>query len=222
MTTNTTASFTLDTLTVKGQTFPAQYSITPSGTVYAFVTIAEDGQPVNLRVKIEPTDPAYTAALAAARRETDQPQPAPVQDATKAKTGPAKKAPRPAQAKKACKKKTAPVAQAAPIAAAQALDTPAPVAQPAPVAPVQPAAPAPDKSFIGTTIQGPGWRIVFDGDAARTRVILQDGAPDAMREAVQAAGFYWSSVQESYNKKLTFKAYRAAQALAQQLHAIPA
>lgn len=177
--TNTAASFTLDSLSINGKTFPAQYSISPTGTVYAFVTIQEGGKPVNLRVKIDPSEAAYGAALAAAQQEKQ--------------------------------------AHAAPVAQAEPAQKPEPV-QDAPSAPAS----VPEKAFIGQTIQGTGWRIVFDGAASRTRVILQDDAPEAMREAVQAAGFYWSKPLASFNKKLTFKAYRAAQALAQQLHAIHA
>ena len=177
--TNTAASFTLDTLSINGKSFPASYSVTPSGTVYAFVTILEDGKPVNLRVKIEPSEAAYGAALAAARKESTEAQPA------------------------------------------QEPSTPAAV-QAAPVQEASAPASVPEKSFVGQTIQGTGWKIVFDGDASRTRVIVQDDAPEAIRAAVQAAGFFWSKPLASFNKKLTFKAYRAAQALALQLHTIQA
>ena len=36
-------------------------------------------------------------------------------------------------------------------------------------------------------------------------------------KAVENAGFYYSSKMNSWNKKLTFKAYRAAQELAKEL-----
>ena len=271
--TNTAASFTLDTLSINGKSFPASYSVTPSGTVYAFVTILEDGKPVNLRVKIEPSEAAYGAALAAARKESTEAQPAqepstpaavqaaPVQEAS-APAQPSKaKAPRKPKAERVQWAARGPLpmneatraalaAQAEPVPAAQAeedntLETvPAnePAQEPAQAAPVQepstpaavvqaaaapaqePSAPGsvPEKSFVGQTIQGTGWRIVFDGAASRTRVIVQDDAPEAIRAAVQAAGFFWSKPLASFNKKLTFKAYRAAQALALQLHTIQA
>ena len=41
-------------------------------------------------------------------------------------------------------------------------------------------------------------------------------------EAVKAAGFYWSPSMKSWNKGLTFRAYRAAQALHAELHALTA
>ena len=71
----------------------------------------------------------------------------------------------------------------------------------------------PEKTFIGQTIQGNGWKIYFDGETARTRVIFEETPTAAARAAIENAGFYYSSVMNSWNKKLTFKAYRAAQAL---------
>ncbi len=222
--TNTAASFTLDTLSINGQTFPAQYSVTPTGTVYAFVTVQEDGQPVNLRVKIEPSEAAYAAALAAAQQRTQgvrQPEPAP---AAKPKAQRKPKAPKAA---------TVPASEPAPVAQAEPTQDPAPAAaepaaeaQPATVqaAPAaQPAPAAPDKPFAGTQLTGTGWRILFDQEHNRTRVILDQGtAPAAAREAVEQAGCYWSAVLGSWNKKLTHKAHRAAQALALQLQALSA
>lgn len=232
--TNTAASFTLDTLSINGKSFPASYSVTPSGTVYAFVTILEDGKPVNLRVKIEPSEAAYGAALAAARKESTEAQPAqepstpaavqaaPVQEAS-APAQPSKaKAPR--KAKAATIPANEPAQEPAQAAPVQEPSTPAAVVQAAAAPAQEPSTPAnvPEKAFIGQTIQGTGWKIVFDGDASRTRVIVQDDAPEAIRAAVQAAGFFWSKPLASFNKKLTFKAYRAAQALALQLHTIQA
>ena len=226
--TNTAASFTLDTLSINGQTFPAQYSVTPAGTVYAFVTVQEDGQPVNLRVKIEPSEAAYAAALAAAQQRTQgvrQPEPAP---AAKPKAQRKPKAP-----KAATVPASEPAQEPAPVAQAEPTQDPAPAAaepaaeaQPATVqaaTAAQPAPAAPDKPFAGTQLTGTGWRILFDQEHNRTRVILDQGtAPAAAREAVEQAGFYWSAVLGSWNKKLTHKAHRAAQALALQLQALSA
>ena len=226
--TNTAASFTLDTLSINGQTFPAQYSVTPTGTVYAFVTVEENGQPVNLRVKIEPSEAAYAAALAAAQQRTQgvrQPEPAP---AAKPKAQRKPKAP-----KAATVPASEPAQEPAPVAQAEPTQDPAPAAaepaaeaQPATVqaaTAAQPAPAAPDKPFAGTQLTGTGWRILFDQEHNRTRVILDQGtAPAAAREAVEQAGFYWSAVLGSWNKKLTHKAHRAAQALALQLQALSA
>ena len=77
--------------------------------------------------------------------------------------------------------------------------------------------PVPEKTFIGETIQGNGWKIFFDGEASRTRVIFEGMPTEAARAAIENAGFYYSSIMNSWNKKLTFKAYRAAKVLSDQL-----
>ena len=68
----------------------------------------------------------------------------------------------------------------------------------------------PEKHFIGTEIDGPEWKIVFSSDYDRTRVIFKSYPCKAYREAVKAAGFFWSPSMKSWNKGLNFKAYRAA------------
>ena len=73
---------------------------------------------------------------------------------------------------------------------------------------------------IGTTITGKGWNIAFDQQAGRTRVLFQAQPTDAQKAAIENAGFYWSAQLNSWNKKLTCKAYRAAQALAVALNAL--
>ncbi len=75
----------------------------------------------------------------------------------------------------------------------------------------------PEKTFIGETIQGAGWRIYFDGSENRTRVIFDKIPPVRVREIVKEAGFYYSPKMKSWNKKLTFKAYRAAKTLSDRL-----
>ncbi|MEG1516588.1 MAG: hypothetical protein RSD95_17000, partial [Clostridia bacterium] len=86
--------------------------------------------------------------------------------------------------------------------------------------PKQARGPIPEKSFIGLEIKGNGWKILFDGSHERTRVIFGDKPSAAAKATVEKAGFYWSPVLQSWNKKLTFKAYRAAQALALDLRAV--
>ena len=209
-------TFAPDAVTVNGRTFPASYSLARSGDVYVFAAVkaAADAADVPVRLHISATMPMHADAVAAAEaaRKASKPapvkeqpapvqeQPAPVQD----KPAPAKK-PRRSTAKKSSK--PAPVEQPAPVK-----EQPAPVQeQPAPIA---------GKAWIGTTIQGKGWSIAFDADAGRTRVQV-DGTPtDAQRSAIEQAGFYWSSQLKSWNKKLTCKAYRAAQALATTLNAL--
>ena len=72
-----------------------------------------------------------------------------------------------------------------------------------------------EKHFIGTTITGSGWRIVFDD---KTRVVFDEVPPRRIRDAVKAAGFHWSPSEKSWNKKLSWKAYRAALRLADVLN----
>lgn len=80
--------------------------------------------------------------------------------------------------------------------------------------------PVPEKAFIGETIPGRGWRIFFDGEASRTRVIFDADPTAAARAALDKAGFYFSPNMQSFNKKLTHKAHRAALALAGELRAL--
>ena len=75
--------------------------------------------------------------------------------------------------------------------------------------------PVPEKTFIGLKIDGPEWRIEFGSE--RTRIIFKRVPCKAYREAVKAAGFYWSPNDKSWNKKATWKSYRAAQALHDRL-----
>ena len=141
--------------------------------------------------------------------------PAPVQDAPKAQ------APAPVQdAPKAAKPKGKP----APVQDAPKAQAPAPVqdAAQAVCKPAADAAQAVCKAWIGSTITGKGWRIVFDGDAQRTRVIFDAKPTAAQAAAVDAARFYYSPSMGSYNKHLTCKAYKAAQALAQTLAGLAA
>ena len=121
--------------------------------------------------------------------------------------------------RKARKAKPAPAAEnPAPAVEAPA---PAPVAVTVPApAPVNAPAPIGDKSFVGTTITGKGWNITFDEQTQRTRVLFQAQPTQAQLDAINAAGFYWSAVMGSFNKKLSCKAYRAAQQLAATLNAL--
>lgn len=92
-------------------------------------------------------------------------------------------------------------------------------AEPAPAPKAEPVANA-GKPWIGTRIEGAGWHIAFDADAGRTRVVFADAPSAAQKSAIEAAGFFWSAQLKSWNKKLTCKAYRAAQALAADLAAL--
>ena len=242
-TTTATWSFSPTTMTVNGRTFGASYSVARGGDVYVFtgVQAAPGAQRIPVRMHITQDMPMHADALAAARlaAETETPKadpapveapkaqaPAPVQDAPKAQApapvqddAKAAKAAKPAKAPKAAKPKAKPAPVDAPKAQA-----PAPVqdAAQAVCKPAADAAQAVCKAWIGSTITGKGWRIVFDGDAQRTRVIFDAKPTAAQAAAVDAARFYYSPSMGSYNKHLTCKAYKAAQALAQTLAGLAA
>lgn len=216
------AAFTAHEITVNGKTFPAEYSISPSGTVFAFVTVQENGQPVSLRIKIDPADPNHAAALAAAQQERNEAHP----------TEP--EAPAPVAEPEASTQQEqteAPEASTEPEAPTQQEQTEAPTKPETPAQqdeateepardPKQARGPVPEKNFIGLEIKGNGWKIVFDGSYGRTRVIFKRKPSMKAREAVENAGFFWSPAMQSWNKKLTFKAWRAAQTLAMELKTI--
>ena len=91
--------------------------------------------------------------------------------------------------------------------------------QPAPD-PKQAHGPIPEKTFIGTSIKGARFEILFDGETQRTRVIIPAEYREAARATVEKAGFYYSAPLDSWDKKLTFRAYRAAVALAAELEKV--
>ena len=243
-------NFDPKSITVNGRTFDAGYSIARSGDVYVFATVKTDANDKNgmpVRLHIAKTMPEYPAALAAANvAKAPKAEPAPaevapaadptpaveaapveaapapvaeaVQDAPKAEpVAPAKKTRRKA-AKAAPAADPAPAVEAAPVEAAPAAEA----VQDAPKAePVAPAKAAPvEKPWIGTAITGKGWKIAFDAEAQRTRVQFEGTPSDAQRAAVEAAGFYFSAQLQSWNKKLTCKAFRAANDLAVTLAAL--
>ena len=237
-TTTATWSFSPTTMTVNGRTFGASYSVARGGDVYVFtgVQAAPGAQRIPVRMHITQDMPMHADALAAARlaAETETPKadpaaveapkaqaPAPMQDAPKAQApAPVQADAKPAKAPKAAKPKAKP----APVQDAPKAQAPAPVqdAAQAVCKPAADAAQAVCKAWIGSTITGKGWRIVFDGDAQRTRVIFDAKPTAAQAAAVDAARFYYSPSMSSYNKHLTCKAYKAAQALAQTLAGLAA
>ena len=192
--------------------------------------------------KDKPSAQDKPAPVQAAPAPVDKPAPAKkasapakAKPAAEDKSAPAKKASAPAKAKPAAEDKSAPAKRSHKSKGIRRPDVPAqpvqdkpsaPAKKPAPVqaapAPVQdkPAAVPTDKPWIGTTITGKGWNIAFDQQAGRTRVLFQAQPTDAQKAAIENAGFYWSAQLNSWNKKLTCKAYRAAQALAVALNAL--
>lgn len=239
MTTNTkTTAYTFapDSLTCKGKSYPVEYSIQPSGTVTAFVQLEDRRVRVRFDEGVAEYAPARAAAEAAraawtaARAEkAEKKEEAPAAAPERAETIPADKPAAPT-AKKPRAKKPAKQERPAIIPA----DKPAPAQEerretiPTPeVLPVTPAADpkaaraaSPEKTFAGTEIAGNGWKILFDADQQRTRIIFAADPTPAAKKVLDAAGFFYSGRMQSWNKKLTFRAYRAAQFVAQELTAI--
>ena len=125
-----------------------------------------------------------------------------------------------------------PEAEAAPAALEAAPESPetisagtdapqaAPEARPRRQAPEKPArGPGKPLDCIGQIITGNGWQIVFDGNLQRTRVVIEEAAREKAAPLAEAAGFYYSVNTDSWHKKLSHKARRAAEALAEQLRA---
>lgn len=73
----------------------------------------------------------------------------------------------------------------------------------------------PEKTFIGQKITGPGYEIYFNPETCRTEI--RTGSKKHQADAA-AAGFY-KSFRGTYNKKLTWKAYRAAVKLSEKWNA---
>lgn len=235
-TTANTWNFAPNSVTVNGQTFPASYSLARGGDVYVFTALraAADAPEMPVRVHISADMPMHAEAVAAAQAAKDKPsaqdKPAPVQAAPAPvdKPAPVQAAPapvdKPAPAKRSHKSKgiRRPDVPAQPVQDEPSAPAEKPATVQAVAAPVQdkPAAAPMDKSWIGTTITGKGWNIAFDQQAGRTRVLFQAQPTDAQKAAIENAGFYWSAQLNSWNKKLTCKAYRAAQALAVALNAL--
>ena len=161
------------------------------------------------RIRFNPDHPAHAAAHAAALEQREK--------AAAARRAEQEKPAAPAPVEK-------PAAPAAPAAGRpETISTPAekPAARPDRAPIDKPArGPVPEKTFIGQAITGHGWKILFDGETARTRIIFESNPTDAARAALDKAGFFFSAGMNSWNKKLTFKAYRAAQALAAELSAL--
>jgi len=234
-------TFAPDAVTVNGRSFPASYSLARTGDVYVFATVKADADAAEMpvRLHISATMPMHTDAVAAAEAaraasKASKPAeaPAPAQEvATGVEAAPAQEvapapvqdAPAPAKKSRKPRKASKPVEAPAPVQEVASAVEAAPVQEVAPShvqdtpAPVD--APA-GKAWIGTAIQGKGWSIAFDAAAGRTRVQVEGTPTDAQRSAIEQAGFYWSAQLNSWNKKLTCKAYRAAQALASTLNAL--
>lgn len=222
---DTAWKFTATSIALNGHVFDAdKYAIAEKGDVYVLAKV----EGVAVRIHVGKASPVYHEALEAATAFKSQPQPT-----AKAVQAEKPAEPKPAEPAKPVEAKAAePAKQAKPAtkrkAPAKAAKQPEAAAEPAkPVAkaeakPVEPAKPvaAADNAWIGTAIEGKGWRIAFDEAAQRTRVIFAADPSAKQKAAIDAAGFYWSNTTKSWNKKLTRKAYRAALALSETLNAI--
>lgn len=199
-----------------GSVFPAEYSVTPRETVV--VLWQEGDKTCQLRVVKDIEDALYREVLNAARPAPAAPQP--VDEAHKADPQVENPAAVSDNAPAPVDESPAPVLllPAPPVAAL----LPAPVEEARVPSPKDAHGPVPEKTFIDTTIQGAGWRIHFDPATQRTRVFIDSNASAAFRRAIEQAGFCWSPSMQSFNKKLTFRAFRAAQALAQSLRRLSA
>ena len=200
-------TFSETTLTCKGVTFPVEYNIISDGSVLAFVIldVEPNGYRHKQKIVIRPNEPEYAAALDAAKAAAASgKRPENISTGYRKNATPAGNMIEPAEA--ASKKQETPAAETTEAEAAKAARDPK-----------QARGPVPEKTFIGETIQGNGWKIIFDREVSRTRVIFEETPTAAAKVATENAGFYYSSIMNSWNKKLTFKAYRAAKALSSQL-----
>lgn len=222
-------TFAPDSVTVNGYTSTARYSLAKDATLYVFAGMLTPGTdkltPVRFALKPAQGE-IYTAALSAAGLTPAPEEPA----ATVEDVGPAEPAApaedvRPAEPaapvenvgpKRAPRKKAAPAVKAGPVQAEEA--SPAPVED---VGSDEPVKPAPvEKPWIGTSISGDGWTIDFDAKVERTCIRFAATPTAAQKAIVDAAGFYYRNDLKCFVKKLTCKAYRAAQSVAAGLKAI--
>lgn len=219
-------TFTADAITINGTTYPVEYTISKQGTVNAFAIVSVDanGRKHKQAVRIPQEDDNFAAAMEAAAA-AGAPDYRPATKTTTAAAETVEEVSPAADTTAATETvaeapETTEAAEDTTTTERPATDTTAAeTAEPATDTRKAARGPVPEKTFVGTTIQGRGWKIFFDPDAERTRIILTDDAAPEVKAAVLEAGFYYSSKLKSYNKKLTFKAYRAAKALAAQLNA---
>lgn len=234
-------TFAPDSVTVNGYTSTARYSLAKDATLYVFAGMLTPGTdkltPVRFALKPAQGE-IYTAALSAAGLTPAPEEPAatvedvgpaepaaPVEDVGPAEPAAPAEDVRPAEPaapvenvkpKRAPRKKAAPAVKADPVQAEEA--APAPVED---VGPAEPVKPAPvEKPWIGTSISGDGWKIDFDAKVERTCIRFAATPTAAQKAIVDAAGFYYRNDLKCFVKKLTCKAYRAAQSVAAGLKAI--
>lgn len=209
--------FTSETMTANGKTFPVSYSIHASAkAVTVFVDMGEDQK--QARIRFDQTHPDFARVLVAAEAAAE-----------------AWKAKREGKTEERPEAVAEVVANDQPKAAPEAVETVEAVRDERPeiipeteAEPDRPTVeelnagkaargPIPEKTFAGEAISGNGWSIVFDTGLNRTRVIVSEKLKEIAVPIIEAAGFYYSKVSGSWNKKLTHRAHRAALALADDL-----
>ena len=230
-------TFTANTMTCKGKTFSAEYNIAADGSVlvFAIINVKENGRKEKQKIVFSPDHQDHAAALEAAKayKAGTGERPEIISTGLTKKTTPAgnviEKAPAAnAQEETAKAFENIPVIDTATgetitenaaeiIAETPAAETVQAESEKSATDPKAARGPVPEKTFVGEVIQGNGWKIVFDGEASRTRIIFDELPTDAAKEALKEAGFYYSTNMDSWNKKLTFRAYRAAKAISDKL-----
>lgn len=189
----------------------------------------EDVGPAEPAAPVEDVEPAATVEDVEPAEPVEDVEPAepaaPVEDVGPAEPAAPAEDVRPAEPaapvenvkpKRAPRKKAAPAVKADPVQAEEA--APAPVED---VGSDEPVKPAPvEKPWIGTSISGDGWKIDFDAKVERTCIRFAATPTAAQKAIVDAAGFYYRNDLKCFVKKLTCKAYRAAQSVAAGLKAI--
>ena len=110
--------------------------------------------------------------------------------------------------------KPEPAQQAAPQPEAAAPEQPA-MAEPEPEKPAlveaSPASYAEYQKLVGQTLDRTGYSVTLDGGAGRIKVELFPEAEEAgwdFKPVVLAAGYYFSGVSKTYNKRLNYKNFR--------------
>lgn len=171
----------------------------------------EDVEPAEPAAPVEDVEPAEPAAPV---EDVEPAEPAaPAEDVRPAEPAAPVENVKP---KRAPRKKAVPAVKADPVQAEEA--APAPVED---VGSDEPVKPAPvEKPWIGTSISGDGWKIDFDAKVERTCIRFAATPTAAQKAIVDAAGFYYRNDLKCFVKKLTCKAYRAAQSVAAGLKAI--
>ena len=196
--------FSANTLTVNGKSWPVEYIPDPSGALLLFVTVDETDADNDAIIVIKPEDSLFAAASAAANAEQAEEAPE-----TAETVQPVEEVEQTEEAPEA-------VETVQPAEEAEQADEAPEAVKPDPK---QAHGPIPEKTFIGTEIPLPCGKVLFDPETERTRIILNDSPAADVVEKVKAAGFFYSPRTKSYNKKLTFRAYRAAVKLAAELNA---